>query len=354
MMSSIEEELDVEETELTDDDEPQDIRYEILSYPTDFSVRVMYEKWQAGQLVIPSYQRRYVWNLPQASRLIESFLLGLPIPQVFLFRGHLGPELQVVDGHQRLATIAHFYRGRFSDNREFRLQGVGRSWNGKSYLELTDDDRETLDDAPLRSIVIRQIQPDDSASIYQIFERLNTGGTQLNAMEIRRAIFRGSANALLDHLNGDSNWRALIGMPNLDPRFKDIEILLRVLALSERWQSYAKPMKKFITNYMGYLDNADTSKTENVKQRFSKACELVKAGLGDRPFHLRQRINLAMLDTFMACAVALTDTVGPIVIKSAYDDLVKDEKFLESVTYNTSDTVSVQQRFALTQSALTN
>ena len=159
MVTLQDEELLIEETEPNDDDEPQNIRYEITSFPTDFTVKVMYEKWQSGQLVIPDYQRRYVWNLPQASRLIESFLLGLPIPQVFLYREHSGPKLYVVDGHQRLATIAHFYSGRFSDDREFRLRGVSPIWTGMNYTELSNDDRLTLDDATLRSIVIRQIQP---------------------------------------------------------------------------------------------------------------------------------------------------------------------------------------------------
>ena len=130
------EELLIEETEPNDDDEAQDIRYEIATFPTDFTVQVMYEKWESGQIVIPDYQRRYVWTLPQASRLIESFLLGLPIPQVFLYRDHSGPELYVVDGHQRLATIAHFYRGTFPDNREFRLRGVRGAWADKAYADL--------------------------------------------------------------------------------------------------------------------------------------------------------------------------------------------------------------------------
>ena len=177
MVTLPEDDLLIEETEPTDDDEPQDIRYEIASFPTDFTVRVMYEKWKSGQLVIPDYQRRYVWNLPQASRLIESFLLGLPIPQVFLYRQHSGSELHVVDGHQRLASIALFYGGQFSHSRVFRLQGVNPNWDGKTYTELSEDDRLSLDDATLRSIIIRQIQPNDNSSVYQLFERLNTGGT---------------------------------------------------------------------------------------------------------------------------------------------------------------------------------
>ena len=352
-MVVVEEELLVEETEPSDDEEPQSVRYEISSYPTDFTVRVMYEKWKSGQLVIPDYQRRYVWNLPQASRLIESFLLGLPIPQVFLYREHSGPELYVVDGQQRLATIAHFYRELFPNDRAFRLRGVSSVWDGKTYSELSQDDRLTLDDATLRSIVIRQIQPNDNSSVYQIFERLNTGGTQLNPMEIRRSISRGGANALLDRLNENPDWRALIGMDEPDPRFRDVEILLRVVALSEDWREYSKPMKKFISTYMEHIDKVDEEQAKHLEERFSKACSFVRGELGDRPFHLRQRLNLAALDAVMACSVELVDSLKP-GISSAYEKLKADKKFIEMVTHNTSDASVVQERFQLTHCAFTS
>ncbi len=343
--------LRVEDTEPTDDDELQDIRYEISTFPTDFTVRVMYEKWKSGQLVIPEYQRRYVWSLPQASRLIESFLLGLPIPQVFLYREHSGPELYVVDGHQRLATIAHFYGGTFSDDREFRLRGVGAAWVDRTYEELSEDDRLTLDDATLRSIVIRQIQPSDNSSVYQIFERLNTGGTQLNPMEIRRAIHRGQANALLDRLNANPDWRILIGRTEPDPRLRDVEMLLRVLALADRWREYKKPMKKFITDHMQILDKADELYIADIEQRFAEACGLVKNALGEKPFHLRQRINLAALDAIMACAVELGELMHRN-LADAYGDLKNNSVFMETVTYNTSDASVVQQRMELVHNAV--
>ena len=350
MIALQEEEILVEETEPTEEDEPQNIRYEISSYPTDFTVKVMYEKWQSGQLIIPDYQRRYVWNLPQASRLIESFLLGLPIPQVFLYRQHSSPALYVIDGHQRLATIAHFYSGKFPDGREFTLRGVSNAWVGKTYDELSEDDRLTLDDATLRSIVIRQIQPNDNSSVYEIFERLNTGGTQLNPMEIRGAIFRGKANNLLDELNTNSDWRALIGMVKPDPRLRDVEILLRVLALAENWRNYSKPMKKFITNYMEVLDKADVKELGQMEQRFSKACSIIRAELGEKPFHLRQRLNLAALDSVMSCSVELVDSLNP-AIQSAYQELLDDKNFMEAVTHSTSDVSVIQQRFELAHCA---
>ena len=350
MVALQEEELLIEETEPTDDDEPQNIRYEITSFPTDFTVRVMYEKWQSGQIIIPEYQRRYVWNVPQASRLIESFLLGLPIPQVFLYRERSNPELIVVDGHQRLGTIAYFYSGHFPDKREFRLKGVNSAWEGKTYVGLNEDDRLMLDDATLRAIVVRQIQPNDNSSVYEIFERLNTGGTQLNAMEIRRAIFRGGANDLLDRLNENPDWRAIIGMPQQAPRFKDIELLLRVLALAKNWNGYVKPMKKFINDHMGALDKADSEEIEQVEHRFAKACDMVRSELGDKPFHLRQRLNMAALDVIMACSIELADSLKA-GIGAQYERLRIDDAFIESVTSNTSDSSAVQQRFQLVHSA---
>ena len=351
MVALQEEELLIEETEQTDDDEPQNIRYEITSFPTDFTVKMMYEKWQSGQLIIPEYQRRYVWNLPQASRLIESFLLGLPIPQVFLYRERSSPELIVVDGHQRLGTIAYFYSGRFPDDREFRLRGVNSTWEGKNYTNLNEDDRLTLDDSTLRSIVIRQIQPNDNSSVYEIFERLNTGGTQLNAMEIRRAIFRGRANDFLDRLNENPDWRTLIGMPQQAPRFRDIELLLRVLALAENWSGYVKPMKKFINDYMEVLDGADAEQIRRLEQRFAKACEVLRSELGEKPFHLRQRLNMAAMDAVMACSVELADSLKA-GIGAEYKRLRDNNTFIEAVTYNTSDASAVQQRFQLVHSAL--
>lgn len=350
MVTSAPEELLVEETEIDDDEESQDVRYEISTFPTDFTVKVMYEKWASRQIVIPDYQRNYVWTLPQASRLIESFLLGLPIPQVFLYREHSSPDLYVIDGHQRLATIAHFYRGRFSDGREFRLKGVRAVWANKTYEELSDDDRLTLDDATLRSIIIRQILPDNSSSVYQIFERLNTGGTQLNPMEIRRAISRGGATDFLDRLNKNLDWRALIGRFDPDPRFRDQEMLLRVLALADSWRTYSKPMKTFISDYMAVLNKKDDTAVGELERRFVGACSVLKKQLGERPFHLRQRINLAALDSVMATAVEWVDSLTPD-LNIAYVELKADPDFDETVTHNTSDTTVVKQRLALVQSA---
>lgn len=344
-MVSIAEELLVEETELAEDDEPQNIRYDIMPYPADYTLRVIYEKWQSGQIVIPYFQRNYVWNRTQASRLIESFLLGLPVPQVFLYRDRSDPELTVIDGHQRLGTIARFYEG------GFRLRGVNSLWNGRAYEELIEYDREILDDATLRAIIIRQIRADDYSSAYQIFHRLNTGGTPLNDMEIRRAIFGRDANDFLVRLNTNPDWRALIGMPKPATRFRDVELILRVLALAENWRQYGgQSMQNFMNRYMRVLDHADGAVLENLAERFARACAVVHAQLGDKPFHLYGPLNLAVLDAVMACAMALGDSLNSD-LGAAYAKLQSDPDFVVAVKQNTSHALEVRQRFELAHSA---
>lgn len=345
MATAEETNLDYLETEEQDDEESQDVQFEITSYPADFTVRVLYEKWQAQQIVIPDFQRRYVWNRVQASRFIESFLLGLPTPQIFLYRERRSSRFLVVDGQQRLGTIARFYQGQFSDTQPFRLRGVHQRWEGRAYDALGEDDRLALDDSTLRSVVIRQLQPEDDSSVYPIFERLNTGGTQLNPMEIRKAISPGEGYNLLDRLNQDANWRALIGMEKVDQRLKDVELVLRVLALSDGWREYTKPMKKFIGGYMNRLKKMPAEELAAREQRFKFACEKARSTESEKPFHLAKgRLNIAVMDSILATMIELAESLTDDLPK-AYAKLVNDPDYIGSMEVNTSDTAAVRQRF---------
>ena len=249
-------ELEVDETDTAEEEAVERLHFDISSYLADYTVKVLVEKWKDKQLVIPDFQRAYVWNMPMASKLIESFLLGLPVPQVFLYKDRSSGKLLVVDGHQRLSTIAQYYSGQFRDRRLFRLTGVHERWQGKRYTDLEEPDRLRLDDSPLRSIVVQQLDPDDNESIYLIFERLNAGGVKLNPMEIRRTVFHGPAIELIERLNMDAAWRELLGQATTDPRLRDLELVVRVLALSQGWNEYTKPMKTFLTTYLGTLRKA--------------------------------------------------------------------------------------------------
>lgn len=343
--------LDVEETEPEVEPEPESVPFEISSYPADYTIEVLVDKWRTGQLVIPEFQRAYVWNLPQASRLVESFLLGLPVPQVFLYKERQSQKLLVVDGQQRLSTLAQFYNGRFDDSRVFRLTGVDPRWNGRTYDTLTEPDRLRLDDTPLRSIVIQQLQPNDHSSVYLIFERLNTGGTQLNPMEIRKALYHGRTFDFLSDLNDDPDWRLLLGQPRNDKRLRDVELVLRVLALADGWRRYVKSMKGYLNKYMDVLAGATPEQLDDLHQRFVTATRLIREALGERPFHIRTRLNVAALDGFVASVVeGVGREMNPLDV--AWKELREDEGFDEVISYDTSDTHTVLRRFAMVHNRL--
>ena len=353
MVATKEEELQIQQTEEEEEEEedlqPQNIRYDIAAFPTDFTVKVMHQKWEDEQIVIPDFQRRYVWNLPQASRLIESFLLGLPVPQIFLYRERTSPKLLVVDGQQRLATIVKFYKGQFDDKRVFRLSGIDQRWAGKTYNELNEDDRQHLDDCTLRAIVIQQLTPDDNSSVYQIFERLNTSGTQLNAMEIRKALYHDQAYDFIESLNKNLQWREIIGLPKAEPRLRDVELVLRVLALAH--SEYYKPMKQFLTDCMKSVEEAEPEHLEGLKENFAHACSILSNSLGERPFRIGTRLNVAILDAVMAIAIRSPESLVPD-LKLAFDELKESENFRNSINDHTSDVDKVNDRLATAQEYL--
>jgi hypothetical protein len=346
-------EIEIDPTEQPEDDLPEKLDFDISSYPADYTVKVLVEKWRDGQLVIPDFQRDYVWTMPQASKLIESFLLGLPVPQVFLYKERGTQKLLVVDGQQRLSTLARFYDGRFSGTRNFRLSGVHEKWQGKRYQDLDEDDRLRLDDAPLRSIVIQQLHPRDNSSIYLIFERLNTGGTQLNPMEIRKSVFHGPAYDLIEGINTNDAWRALLGSDERDKRLRDVELALRVTALAADWQAYSKPMKSFLTDYMERLGGMSGAERSAIGTRFETACEVAVEELGERPFHLRGRLNVAALDAFIG-ATMRADDYSAGQLGGCFTTLLENAAFRETVFFNTSDDKVLKDRFGAVEACLSS
>lgn len=215
-MSGNESTLEVDDTEEKEEDEQDVIAFQISNYPADFTLRGYLEKLENESIYVPPFQREYVWDQVRASKLIESFLLGLPVPGVFLYKERKTNRLQIVDGQQRILTIHRFYKGTFGD-RAFRLKNVHPRWDGKAYDDLEEAHRLQLDDAVLRAVVIQQLDPDDDSSIYHIFERLNSGGMRLNPMEIRKCVYFGKFVDTLSDLNNTPSWRLIIGQPRPDP-----------------------------------------------------------------------------------------------------------------------------------------
>lgn len=335
------------------------VTFDIASYPSDLTLSVLAEMWANGDIVIPEFQRNFVWNIEQSSLLIESFLLGLPVPQVFFYVDEDNKNL-VIDGQQRLMSVVYFLDGNFGSEsihgkrQVFRLSGLDdRSpYSKKRFIDLDDAAQRKLKSAVLRAINIRQLNPKtEHTSIYHIFERLNTGGTPLKPQEIRNCVFRGGFASLLRDLNNDPNWRKIIGKSTLDRHQKDVELLLRVFSLVGAWEKYEKPMKEFLNVAMQSNKSGTGARVKSFADRFPKAMELVVRTLGSKPFHIRGPLNSSAMDSVLAAIIENLENI-PLDLADRYKRLKGEEDFRNATFYGTSDVSVLHARFRVAHRVL--
>jgi Protein of unknown function DUF262 len=270
---------ELEETE--DDEELQVDEYDIAASSNDFNTLTMVNFIDAGSLRIPGFQRNYVWDRGRASKLIESLILGLPVPQVFLYEEARNRFL-VIDGQQRLLSLYFFAKRRFPrrakrvelrkvinesgivpaellhdddyfENFNLRLPdfapGKKNKFHRLNYSTLGEY-RTQFDLRPIRNIILKQLQPsEDDSSIYEVFQRLNTGGVNLTPQEIRASMYYSPLFEMLTRVNLRPSWRKLLGVPDPDNHLRDVEILLRALAMSHSGDTFASSMKQFLNRF---------------------------------------------------------------------------------------------------------
>ena len=181
-----------------------DSLFNITSFGTDLSYREIVTMYEDGDLEKPELQRKYVWTKKEASRFIDSVLLGLPVPSIFLAKTEDDKRL-IVDGYQRIMTMYDYMNGIFSgDNKVFKLaktKEINSQWRGKAFSELTDEQKRRIRTSPIHAIIFEQKVPKNDTGMYQIFERINTGGRTLKPQEIRNCVYHGNFNRLLFELN---------------------------------------------------------------------------------------------------------------------------------------------------------
>lgn len=335
-------------------------QFSITSYGADYPVDGLVKRVQDGDIVIPlfrlapvdgqttvGFQRELVWKKSQADRFIESLLLGLPVPSIFLVKEPNG-KLLVLDGQQRLRTLEGFYSGVFQGI-EFKLGEVQERWVGKTYKTLHPDDRRRLDNSILHAIVVRQDAPsEDQSSIYLIFERLNSGGTILQPQEIRVALYHGAFAGLLSRLNENEEWRALYGRKST--RLKDLELILRFFALYFHAGSYSRPMKAFLNRYMAANRDLATQSEEVLRPLFDRTVSEIMAAIGPRAFRpFGAAVNAAVLDSVMygvASRLANSNVVDRASLAAKYRELVDSQNFQHVVTRATADEENVKERLS--------
>ncbi|CAM1366426.1 conserved hypothetical protein [Tenacibaculum sediminilitoris] len=326
------------------------IIYDISSYGADYDVEGLVKRLKRGDIFIPPFQRDYVWNQAEASRLIESLLLGLPVPGVFLAKESDSNKLSVIDGQQRLKSLLFFYEGFFNpkegDNRKkvFKLKNVQQQFEGKTYDELEEEDRINLDDSIIHATIIKQETPnDDNTSIYHVFERLNTGGRKLTPQEIRSAIYIGKLNELIVELNDYEPWRELFGKKN--NRLKDQEMILRFFAMYTSLDIYTKPLKEFLNKFNGKYRNPIDSEIDRLSTVFKTTTNRILDNFGKSAFRPDRVFNASAFEVLMVgIATRLDENIDFESLVANINELYKDQDFIDSITRATSDDKVVEAR----------
>lgn len=337
--------LEIEDPLDGDEEFGDAVRYAIASYGADMPVDAMVQRLDRDDIFVPQFQRKFVWSRRQASRFVESLLLGLPVPGVFLFRVPKSRKLMVVDGQQRILTLQRFRHGRFND-KPFALTGVSDDFDGLTYRDLQDKDKREFNDSIIHATIFEQLKPsDDRSSVYSVFERLNTGGTPLQPQEIRACVYRGVLNDLLKELSQYPPWKKLYRSKNT--RKKDEEIILRVLALYESLADYERPMKQFLNDFMERKADIDECTCDALRKRFEGVARAVATHLGYQALRPERSLNVSVVDAVMVGLAHRLDR-GPIrdpeALREAHKSVLERLKEAELYKTGTTDKERVTQR----------
>lgn len=344
------------------DESPIAVTFATQDYPIDGLVK----RLQSGAMLIPQFrenddrvktagfQRGFVWSKGQMDKFIESLLLGYPIPGIFLIKQHEDNRLLILDGQQRLETLRRFYAGVHED-RVFSLSNVGEQFQGLTYDKLDDSFKIKLDDSYMQATIVSADGSDEvDDAIYQIFERLNSGGTQLTPHEIRVALYAGDLMSSIERLNEDYNWRSLYGRKS--KRIRDHELVMRILALHEESTQYKRPLKQFLNSYSKShrRQNVDTLDSGRY---FAEAALQIETQVGSGAFRRKggAQVNAAQAEAVMVAVMeAVSKGLVPADLAEKITALQSDQDFIASTTKSTADNEAVQQRLAKAKEYLIN
>ncbi|BAU86055.1 hypothetical protein SLA_5173 [Streptomyces laurentii] len=315
----------------------------------------------------PDFQRGRVWKHVQKSRLIESVLLQIPLP-AFYFAEDAEGFMRVVDGLQRLSTIHDFVRGEGTSG--FALKGLeylGDSVEGKRFEDLPAPWKRRINNAQIMAHVIDPTTPPDV--MYDIFKRINTGGTPLNAQEIRHCMSKDRSRRILKEMTSSDEFNAATNDLGGHERMNDREMALRFAAF---WihgpNEYARfgAMDPFLQRTTAILDSpseVDDSRVERLMADFRRAMENARLVFEDQAFRKwslypnqgKSPINRAL---FEAWAITLAAYEGHdlegrrhLIVHAARELMTRDYRYLEAITSSTGDTKRVRYRFDATRQA---
>ncbi len=296
----------------------------------------------------PKYQRRFRWDDLRKSKLIESFLMSVPVPPIFLNEDDFG-KYSVIDGKQRLSAINEFISGILS------LTGLSvfKDLNELNFFDLPIEFQNSIKiRATIRAVII--LRQSDKDIKYEVFQRLNTGGVRLNAQEIRNSAFPGILNDKIIELSENRLFHKMLGIKSktkskIYQEMKDAEMVLRFFALKDLWENYPGGLKRILDSYMDDNKNMDSIKVQHLAGDFLETLEKVQIIFGaegcfrrwiPQKYKWKQQISVPLFDAQMlACyekdQQLIADSKNQI-LEEFKQLFTNDNTFIESIESSTA------------------
>ncbi len=342
-------------------------REEMSTYPLD-DIMVRSENRTVGDIVKrieagryamnPDFQRDFVWRPDKQSKLIESCVMRIPLPVLYVAEGEDG-RITVVDGLQRLSTFQAFL------SNKLRLSGLGKTHplEGKRFDDLPVNLQERIEDTQLTLYILDKAAPE--AARLDIFDRVNSG-IPLSRQQMRNALYNGQATRWLAAMAQDPHFLSATGGSLSHQTMRDREAINRFAAFTvSGWQRYTGDMDLFLANGLGTLNRATDRQMRQITEDFGRSMMFNERLFGRHAFRkslidgdqqaYRSVINISMFDTFSFFMAQISpDNVSASQqsIEQRIRELMAVDRFNNALTYSTNSTVQVRARFEMMAEAL--
>lgn len=327
---------------------------------SDLSLQSISDMVESGAIDIsPKYQRRERWGIDKESELIESFLLNIPVPPIYLAEDEYG-IYSVIDGKQRITSINKFLKG------DIRLKNLSKfeELEGLNFDDLPQPLSNALKIRPYLRVVtlLRQSDPDLK---HEVFLRLNKAGVALNSQEIRNVAFRGALNDLLFELSELPYFVNQLHSTKDSKIYRemtDVQYVLRFFTIKEYWNDFSGNMDKAMDKYMASNYKISGQAIIDKRAEFLRSLNFCEQIWGEDGFTKpdgNKRVLLSFYDVQMICSSLLTNAEynkalqNPEAVRQSLLNLLQnDETFFESISQFTSNQRSVRYRISTFANAL--
>lgn len=333
-------------------------RRRIFTEKSDPPVSALHDRYHAGDMILdPHFQRREVWDDTRASRLVESVMLEVPLPVIYVAEGQDGKE-EVIDGQQRLKALFRFLENAYSLK---NLRALTEH-NGKFFKDLDKAAQRLIRNCSIRTVTFKK--ESDENLRFDIFERLNTGAVPLNDQEIRNCIYHGPYNRLLIELSQDSDYQFLMGLNGPEKRMRDVEYVLRFAAFYHAtYLKYRPSIARFLNEDMKKNRTISKEDAAELQKAFKTSVSLVRSLLSKSAFKRYYRgsekardgywetkkFNASLYDILMYgfSSADKNQIMGNLdAIREALLVLMtENEEFIDSIERSTSSLPQVRSRF---------